>query len=90
VFADVLLALHVATGRIEASFASRLTVTIDLNKPAIHSVVLGNFGLRLPQCPALSRRMEQIVDLHDCLTHSFSEYLSTENGRYLVARFVKP
>jgi hypothetical protein len=86
-FADVLLALYVATKRIEASFASKLAATIDPRNPVIDSIVLGNLGLRLPISGTISRRLEKCGEVHDFLTRLFSEYLSTEMGQYLVARF---
>lgn len=50
-FHDVLRALHHATGRWEASFASKLVATFDPSKPMIDAVVLTNVGLRLPVGP---------------------------------------
>jgi hypothetical protein len=47
-FHEVLHALHDATGRHEASFASKLVATFDPSKPVIDAVVLKNVGLRLP------------------------------------------
>jgi hypothetical protein len=42
----VLRRIHEATGRIEASFASKLVATIDPDLPVIDAVVLGNLGSR--------------------------------------------
>jgi hypothetical protein len=87
-FADVLRELHKETGRVEASFASKLVATIDPSKPVIDSIVLENLGYRLPsRRETISHRMEGIVDLHGRLVRRFSEYLTTETGRYLVRRF---
>jgi hypothetical protein len=47
-FAGVLRALYRATGRVEASFASKLTASVDPDKPVIDSIVLKNLDIRLP------------------------------------------
>jgi hypothetical protein len=86
-FEDVLRMLHADTSRVEASFASKLTATIDPSKPVIDSIVLRNLGLRLPSGQDTSRRLMGIIDLHCRLERHFSSYLNTENGRYLLTRF---
>lgn len=83
----ILRTLHTQTGRIEASFASKLVATIDPSQPVIDSVVLGNIGLKLPSRGDLVQRLKGIVDLHGRLERSFSGYLKTDNGRYLVRQF---
>jgi hypothetical protein len=47
-FFEVLDALHKATNRYEASFASKLLATIDPSMPVIDSIVLRNLNLKLP------------------------------------------
>ena len=47
-FSLTLVELFAATGRIEASFASKLHATLHPNAPVTDSVVLENLGLRLP------------------------------------------
>src|SRR5262245_24080782 len=47
-FPDVFDALYRATGRYEASFASKLLATLNPDMPVIDSIVLGNLKLRLP------------------------------------------
>lgn len=85
-FPDVFDALYRATGRCEASFASKLLATLDPNMPVIDSIVLGNLKLRLP--PARSKdRVSRIYQLHAKLLACFTDYLATEDGQYLVMRF---
>jgi hypothetical protein len=48
VFSAVLSELARQTGRVEASFASKLVATIDPNQPVVDTHVLHWFGLRLP------------------------------------------
>jgi hypothetical protein len=86
-FADVLHALHAATGRLEASFASKLVASVDPDMPVIDSVVLKNLGLRLPRPGPIETRLAQIVELHERIRRIFSDYLGSAMGRHLVARF---
>lgn len=85
-FAEVLGALREATWRWEASFASKLVATVDPEQPVIDSVVLKNLGLKLP-AHGSPNRAERTAHLHRTLVTFFSEFLPTENGRYLVRRF---
>ena len=85
-FAEVLDALHSATGRYEASFASKLLATIDPDMPVIDSIVLRNLGVRLPAYGSDGRR-SRIVELHGQLLASLNGFLKTDVGRYLVKRF---
>jgi hypothetical protein len=86
-FAAVLRAIQRATGRIEASFASKLVATIDPDKPVIDSIVLKNLGFRLPTYGDVFARTTRIVELYDRLTRVFLDYLRTEIGLYLTKRF---
>lgn len=85
-FAEALRALHATTGRVEASFASKLVATVDPDQPVIDSVVLRNLGLRLPAAAA-SNRFAQLCDLHNRLGELYSAYLVSDAGRDLVALF---
>ena len=85
-FAEILHVLHEATGRYEASFASKLVATINPNMPVIDSVVLRNLNLALPRYNAKDR-FERLVRLHRILVSWFRAFLKTGTGRYLTKRF---
>jgi hypothetical protein len=87
-FSFVLISLFQATDRFEASFASKLLATINPGMPVIDSVVLRNLSLRLPY-PHSIDRLERTLELHAKLRLSFLEFLESENGRYLVKRFLE-
>jgi hypothetical protein len=86
-FAEVLRALHAATGRVEASFASKLAATVGPEKPVIDAFVLRNLGLRLPPAGAAEARLTKIAALYHHLARMYDEFLDTDAGRYLVTRF---
>ena len=85
-FAQVLQKLHRATGRTEASFASKLVATLDPSQPVIDSVVLAKLGLSLPATKD-SQRHKRIVHMHISLRSRYVKFLKTSNGRYLVRCF---
>jgi hypothetical protein len=85
-FAEVLAALQSATGRCEASFASKLVATIDPDMPVIDSIVLKNVNLRLPAAGTRDR-IQRVCELHGVLQGVFRQFLATDTGRYLVGRF---
>jgi hypothetical protein len=85
-FQEALEVLASETGRIEASFASKLVATIDPDQPVIDSIVLRNVGLRLPARTAKTR-MADIVALHRQLGQWYKEQLSSEVGAAAVRAF---
>jgi hypothetical protein len=55
--------------------------------PVIDAFVLTNLGLRLPRAGPIEMRLARIVELHDLIGQIFSDYLDSDMGRHLVARF---
>lgn len=87
-FSTILRSLHKATDRYEASFASKLLATLNPQMPVIDSVVLKNLNTKLPY-PSDPNRLDSICSLHDELNRCYTEYLQSEQGRYLVSQFQK-
>jgi hypothetical protein len=85
-FGEALRALQAGTGKVEASFASKLVATLDPVQPVIDSVVLKNIGFKLPAA-ASADRFSEIESLHRRLAEVYWEYLASESGRDLVKRF---
>ena len=84
---DVLRTLHGATGRVEASFATKLIATLDPWQPVIDSVVLGNLGLKLRLAGDIHQRVAETIKLHADLAQTFSSYLNSKGGHLFVQRF---
>jgi hypothetical protein len=85
-FAEALQQLADSTGRVEASFASKLVATIDPHQPVIDAVVLKNVGLRLPPASAADR-LEGIVRMHAQLLSWYRQQLASTAGATLLATF---
>jgi len=85
-FGDVLHHLQETTGRVEASFASKLVATVDPDQPVIDSVVLRNLGLRLPYHSS-AERITGVLRIHAELSARFARLLGTADGRALVQAF---
>ena len=84
-FREALKQIHQQTGKIEASFASKLVASIDTRLPVIDSIVMHNVGVRLPYQGAKNRE-EIIVKRHAELSYWTSTW-ELPNGRYLVSEF---
>jgi hypothetical protein len=87
-FLDVLKTIHRETGKVEASFASKLTATIDTSLPVIDSIVMKNLGLKLPGS-GTPQRLSEMAKVYDEMTAYYKNYLGTEDGKYLVEQFEK-
>jgi hypothetical protein len=85
-FPEILGALHDATGRVEASFASKLVATLTPDKPVIDRYVLENFGLRLPY--SYSRdRIRETVEVYRQLIRGYDNLLRSEMGTLICTKF---
>ena len=75
-------------GEWKRRFASKLVASVDPNMPVIDAFVLKNLDLRLPRFGRpLETRLSETVELHDLIGRTFAEYLDSDLGRHLVARF---
>lgn len=87
-FADTLADLHRSTGRVEASFASKLYATLVPTAPVMDAVVLSNLGLKLPTADDPDR-LQKIVRVHGELARCFSDFLATADSHYALSAFRK-
>jgi hypothetical protein len=87
-FKDALSDIKQKTGRLEASFASKLVATIHPDKPIIDKFVLENAGLKLPYSSAKNREA-RIISVYCQLQQKFKDFLITDNGKYLVKKFIE-
>jgi hypothetical protein len=85
-FRTCLARLHVATGRVEASFASKLLATINPTLPVLDSVVLGHLHLRLPAWNATDR-IEKSAAVYQDLTDGMIKYVNSGSGSRLIGAF---
>jgi hypothetical protein len=85
-FEEALKRIQQQTGRIEASFASKLVATIDTRLPVIDTIVMRNVGIKLPYHGAKNRE-KIIVRQYAELKELLDEYLKTADGKFLVTEF---
>lgn len=87
-FAGILRALFAMSGRVEASFASKLAATIDPDLPLIDRHVLTYIDQELPTSQRSPEgRITTVIELYNDMKKGFTSYLTTASGQYLVARF---
>lgn len=85
-FPEALNVLKENTGRLEASFASKLVATVHPDKPVIDKFVLENADLKLPYSSSKNRQ-GKIVLIFNKLHEKFKDFLKTDNGKYLITEF---
>ncbi len=86
-FAASLRALRAKTGRLEASFVSKLVATVNPNAPVIDQYVLKNFGLKLPYY-GKNNREEAITEVYEDLRKKYKQ-LMKKDGQKICGSFVK-
>lgn len=87
-FGSILEKLSAVTGRLEASFSSKIAATLDPNLPVIDRMVLKNLGLKLPPRNA-ANRLEAVKEIHRKIMREYAAFLSGEDGEYLISRFLE-
>ncbi len=86
-FEDILRALDIqGTGRIEASFSSKMCATRNPDYPIIDKWVLKRMGWSLPHTKA-SNRIEKTARLYDSLIRRYEDLLSNREGRRYIKWF---
>ena len=85
-FGYILRVLHEESGRMEASFSSKMLATIDPGKPVIDQFVLKNIGLRVPYYSSKNRYAE-LVDTYDKLCEWYENVLTSDEGVSVVNMF---
>lgn len=86
-FARCLEILYERTGRIEASFASKLIATHDPDRVVIDSIVLGHLDLRLRAYGDSKARMDVAVEVYAKLTCAFARCIRSPSGLNAIAAF---
>jgi hypothetical protein len=81
-FPDALKRINGHTGRIEASFASKLVATLDPSKPVIDKFVLEHFELHLPR-RGLSDRERKTNDLYYDLCDKYRVFIQSPTGKMI-------
>lgn len=85
-FESVLNALHDSTGRIEASFSSKLVATCDTSMPVIDQFVLDNLGLRKPPQNAADR-LKKTVELYEAVCEQYVALMASSLAQTICSRF---
>ena|ERR1700687_1246547 len=85
-FPEALKEISSRTGRLEASFASKLVATLDSSKPVIDKFVLKHFELRLPRW-GLSDREVKTIDLYDDLCDKYIAFIQSSTGKMIRELF---
>lgn len=81
-FDDILCSLYESTGRIEASFASKMLATLHPDQPIWDKYVIYNLGLDVPK-----RDPEGMVDVYEEIVEWYDRYIRSLNGRQCIKRF---
>lgn len=85
-FSEALAEINRLTGRIEASFASKLVATLNPSTPVIDRFILDNFELKLPRLGSPDRE-SKTCDLYRALCHAYEDFLWSKTGALIRELF---
>ena len=86
-FDQTLEAIFRATGRVEASFASKIRASIDESSVVIDSVVLSNVGLKLSRSDDPQQRMRAALQTYKDLEKSIAAIRASDLGIFIIDEF---
>lgn len=86
-FDQILEAIFRATGRVEASFASKIRASIDESSVVIDSVVLSNVGLKLSRSGDPEQRMRAALQTYKELEKSINAIRASDFGIFIIDEF---
>jgi hypothetical protein len=85
-FPDALKEINRRTGRIEASFASKLVATLDPSQPVVDRFVLENFELKLPRWGLLDRE-SKTLEVYRGLCDVYRDFIEGPTGTMIRELF---
>ena len=83
-FEEILKAMHSFSGRVEASYASKLLATIDSSYPIWDQYVLKNLGVKDRKG---FRTIEGTVDAYEQIRGWYADYLGTDEAKENIGIF---
>ena len=85
-FSDILTEMYEKTGRVEASFSSKMLATIDSNQPIWDQNVLNNLRLRL-SADSGKKHLQEAIGIYAEIEKWYQGFLPTDNAMECVAIF---
>lgn len=83
-FEDILDSLYKSTGRIEASFASKMLATLHPNQPIWDKYVIHNLELEVSE-----KSLDVAVDVYEKMVEWYGQYIRSLNGQQCIKKFDK-
>ena len=81
-FGDIITSIYKETGRIEASFSSKLLATINHDYPIWDQYVLANLGLEAtPQYMNNDIRLEASIEIYKAICDWYKARLNSDEGK---------
>lgn len=86
-FKDILIYIEKRTGKVEASFSSKMLHTINPNMPILDQYVLKNMGLAPVSGNNNDEKIKCAIETYDSLIKRYNELCSSERGKYFIKKF---
>lgn len=87
-FGEAIKYIYDRTGRVEASFASKLVANINPNLPIWDSFVLSNLNIDKPKQYKKSEvRIKESIEAYKILQDKYENFLLTNNAKVLIELF---
>lgn len=88
-FEKVLCEIYRQTGRIEASFSSKLIASLDPSMPIWDSIVLSKLQLVPPKGTDKELRIEKTIAMYESIVDWYRDFLKSEKAKEWICAFDK-
>lgn len=85
-FEEALWVVYKTTGRVEASFVSKLLHTLNNDMPICDKFVLQNLGLKMPVCKG-EKKIQKCIVLYQKIVNWYEKVLSTVEINQKIVEF---
>ena len=86
-FEQILKEIYDQTGRVEASFSSKMLATIDSDKPIWDRYVLQNLQITFPVLKDKQKQMEVIIDTYHDIENWYQNFMQRDNAKECIEKF---
>ena len=86
-FEAILRAIYACTGRIEASFSSKMLATLNPEMPIWDSIVLSKLGMKPKQNLTKEERLSQSVQIYNAIIAWYANFKQTPEARRFAEAF---
>lgn len=86
-FKEIIEIMYECTGRVEASFSSKMLATLNPEKPIWDQYVLSNLGLKKPSSTKNEKRLLDSIKTYSEIETQYIDFMQTDRAKFCIEKF---